>query len=50
MIFLFSGTQDTVIVCVKVLSQAVVTDENCEDKVKPALTSVTCKTVPCDPA
>ncbi|KAK2168208.1 hypothetical protein LSH36_19g03030 [Paralvinella palmiformis] len=44
------GEQKTVIVCVKVTSQAIVTDNNCDNALKPQTQSIPCNTHTCPPA
>ena len=43
------GTQTTVIVCVKGDSQAIVTDQNCDNALKPAEQTITCNNNACPP-
>ncbi|KAH9524696.1 Thrombospondin type-1 domain-containing protein 4 [Bulinus truncatus] len=41
------GAQNTVIVCVDILSQAVVTDDNCRHVIKPDVVTLSCNKRPC---
>ncbi|XP_064648174.1 thrombospondin type-1 domain-containing protein 4-like isoform X2 [Lineus longissimus] len=44
------GTQQTVIVCVLRQSLAVVTNDNCDSRTKPAVRTLTCNANPCPPS
>ncbi|CAL1536083.1 unnamed protein product [Lymnaea stagnalis] len=41
------GAQRTVVVCIDIFSQAVVTDENCRHLIKPEVLTLTCNKRPC---
>lgn len=49
MVFVFSGTQVTQIVCVEISAQAIVTDENCDSGSKPQEQTVSCNSKACPP-